>query len=85
MCMNVDMGAQRKFSRPVIVKIGGERTVTDVDEAATLLLHRWHHQGPKRRAAMDACMRAIRGEVGPPVARGAFVAAALEAKVLVAD
>jgi hypothetical protein len=75
-----------KFARPVTVRVGGEIVVTGVNDAARILVHHWKDQNSaKRRAAMEACFRALRGEVHPPVARASFVAAALEAKVLVAD
>ncbi|MER8383231.1 MULTISPECIES: DUF982 domain-containing protein [unclassified Mesorhizobium] len=34
---------------------------------------------------MDACRQVLRGEAHPPAARRAFVAAALEAKILRSD
>ncbi|RUX83150.1 DUF982 domain-containing protein, partial [Mesorhizobium sp. M7D.F.Ca.US.004.01.2.1] len=43
------------------------------------------HQTNKRKLAMDACLQVLRGEAQPPVARRAFVVAALEAKILRSD
>ena len=80
--------ASKRFVRPVIIRIGRtgpERVVTDAGDAAQLLLRDWHHERAKRQAAMDACLRVLRGEARTPVARQAFVAAAIEAKVLRGD
>ena len=77
-----------KFIRPVIIQIGRagrERVVTDVGDAAQLLLRDWQHESKKRQAAMEACLRVLRGEARAPVARQAFVAAAIEANVLLGD
>ncbi|MGX9181466.1 DUF982 domain-containing protein [Mesorhizobium sp. BHbdii] len=74
-----------KFARPVVVKLGRhstERVVFDVNDAATILLRYFPRQTEKRRVAMDACLQVLRGEAHTPAARRAFVAAALEAKVL---
>ncbi|MER8476122.1 DUF982 domain-containing protein [Mesorhizobium sp. M1163] len=76
-----------RFVRPVVVQIGGhdrERVIFDVNDAGTILL-RIPHQTEKRKLAMDACLQVLRGEAQTPVARRAFVAAALEAKILRSD
>lgn len=77
-----------RFERPVVVQVtrhGAERVVFDVNDAAAILLRDLPVQTEKRRIAMDACLRALRGECHPPTARRAFVAAALEAKILRSD
>ncbi|ESY67374.1 hypothetical protein X743_27250 [Mesorhizobium sp. LNHC252B00] len=77
-----------RFVRPVVVQIGrhdGERVIFDVNDAATILLRSFPHQTEKRKLAMDVCLQVLRGEAQTPVARGAFVAAALEAKILRSD
>lgn len=74
-----------RFERPVVVKVtrhAAERIVFDVSDAAAILLRDFPRQTEKRRQAMDACLRVLRGESHPPAARRAFVAAALEAKIL---
>ncbi|ESY91821.1 DUF982 domain-containing protein [Mesorhizobium sp. LNHC229A00] len=66
-----------RFVRPVVVQVGRhdrERVIFDVNDAATI-----------RKLAMDACLQVLRGEARTPVARRAFVTAALEAKILRSD
>ncbi|MER9632676.1 DUF982 domain-containing protein [Mesorhizobium sp. M0228] len=77
-----------RFVRPVVVQIGRhdrERVIFDVNDAATILLRSVPHPTEKRKLAMDACLQVLRGEAQTPVARRAFVAAALEAKILRSD
>ena len=79
------LAANKRFVRPVIIQIGRasrERVVTDVGDAARLLLRDWQRESKKRQAAMEACLRVLRGEARSPFARQAFVAAAIKAKVL---
>ncbi|WP_348627895.1 MULTISPECIES: DUF982 domain-containing protein [unclassified Mesorhizobium] len=83
-----EMTALRRFERPVVVRVGRhstERIVFDVNEAANILLRDLHRQTERRRVAMDACLQVLRGEAHPPAARRAFVAAALEPKILRSD
>ncbi|MER8438729.1 DUF982 domain-containing protein [Mesorhizobium sp. M1312] len=56
-----------------------------VSASATILLRSFPHQTKKRKLAMDACLQVLRGEAQSPVARRAFVVAALEAKILRSD
>ncbi|RWO43552.1 MAG: DUF982 domain-containing protein [Mesorhizobium sp.] len=82
------MTGLRRFERRVVVRVGrhsSERIVFDVNEAAAILLRDLHVQTEKRKLAMDACLQVLRGKAHPPVARKAFVAAALEAKILRSD
>ncbi|MER9657581.1 DUF982 domain-containing protein [Mesorhizobium sp. M0152] len=75
-----------RFVRPVVVQVGRhdlERVILDVN--ATILLRSIPHQTQKRKLAMDACLQVLRGEARTPLARRAFVAAALEAKILRSD
>ncbi|TIW05427.1 MAG: DUF982 domain-containing protein [Mesorhizobium sp.] len=77
-----------RFERPVVVQVSrhaAERVVFDVNDAATILLRDLTRETKKRKTAMDACLRVLRGESHPPAARRAFVAAALEAKILRSD
>lgn len=81
------MGLSR-FERPVVVQVNrnsSERIVLEVNDAATILMRDLRSQTKKRNAAMDACLHVLRGEAHPPTARRAFVAAALEAKILRGD
>ncbi|WP_095205212.1 DUF982 domain-containing protein [Mesorhizobium carmichaelinearum] len=76
------------FARPVVVQLSPherERTIFDVNDAAKMLLRNFPHETEKRKLAMDACLQVLRGEARPPAARRAFVAAALEAKILRGD
>ena len=78
-------GAKR-FERPVIIRMGGsDRTIVDVNAAAEILLKAFPRETARRKAAMAACLRVIRGDAHPPVARQAFVSAALEVGILAAD
>jgi hypothetical protein len=75
----------KRFARPVIVRTGGsDRVVVDVNVAAEIL-KAFPRETARRKAAMAACLRVIRGEAHPPVARQAFVSAALEVGILAAD
>lgn len=77
-----------RFVRPVVVQVGRqerERVIFDVNDAAAILLRSFPHQTTKRKLAMDAYLQVLRGEAQTPVARRAFVAAALEAKILRSD
>ncbi|MET2832507.1 DUF982 domain-containing protein [Mesorhizobium shangrilense] len=82
------MTALNRFERPVVVQAGrhsSERIVFSINDAAAILLRDLHRQTVKRKVAMDACLQVLRGEAHPPAARRAFVAAALEAKILRCD
>ncbi|MER9858741.1 MULTISPECIES: DUF982 domain-containing protein [unclassified Mesorhizobium] len=77
-----------RFARPVVVQVrrhDRERVIFDVNDAASILLRSFPHQTKKRKLAMDACLQVLRGEAQTPAARRAFVAAALEAKILRSD
>lgn len=76
----------KRFERPVIIRTGGsDRTVFDVNDAAQILLRSFPKETARRKAAMLACLGVIRGEAHPPLARRAFVSAALEVGILAAD
>ena len=76
----------KRFERPVTIRTGGgDRTIVDVNAAADVLLKAFPRETARRKAAMIACLGVIRGEQRPPVARRAFVAAALEVGILAAD
>ncbi|MER8601885.1 DUF982 domain-containing protein [Mesorhizobium sp. M1339] len=62
-----------------------ERIVFDVNDAAAILLRDLSRRTEKRKIPMDACRQVLRGEAHPSAARRAFVAAALEAKILRSD
>ncbi|TIO73390.1 DUF982 domain-containing protein [Mesorhizobium sp.] len=77
-----------RFERPVVIQLsrhGSERIVFDVNDAATILLRDLPRQTVKSKLAMDTCLQVLRGKAHPPAARRAFVAAALEAKILRSD
>jgi hypothetical protein len=76
------------FARPVLIRLrknARDEVVSDANRAARLLMRNWPKDTAKRQAAMDACLRVLRGEASPPIARGAFVTAALEAHILAGD
>ena len=75
-----------RFERPVIIRTdGNDRMVVDVNTAAEVLLRAFPRETARRKAAMAACLRVIRGEAHPPFARQAFVSAALEVGILAGD
>ena len=78
----------RAFHRPVTVQTGRidrERIIVTTRDAAEVLLKDWPLESHKRARAMQLCLSVIRGERPPGVARRAFVEAAREAKVLIAE
>jgi Protein of unknown function (DUF982) len=78
-----------KFARPVMIRLARnskDQIVVDASQAGRILMRDWPGTHTVRRqVAMDACLRVLRGEASPPIARGAFVAAALEAHILASD
>ena len=82
------VAANTRFARPVTIRLrrnGRDEIVVDASRAARLLMHDWPKDSVKRQAAMEACLLVLRGEAFSPVARRAFVIAALEARILAAD
>lgn len=78
-CVVMGAGELRKFDDPVIVTIDGEeQQVFELSHAARLLLDEWPLQTERRRAAMQAIMRALRDGTPTADARRAFIDAALE-------
>ncbi|MGX9120391.1 DUF982 domain-containing protein [Mesorhizobium sp. BHbsci] len=76
-----------RFARPIVVQVGrprAERIVFDVNDVATTLL-RVSAANRERKIAMDTCLQVLRGGAHPAVAWRAFVAAALEARILRSD
>lgn len=78
-----------RFARPVTIRLrkgSRDEIVVDASRAGRILMKEWPAgDSPKRQAAMEACLRVLRGEAFSPIARRAFVAAALEAHVLAGD
>jgi hypothetical protein len=79
----------RRFTRPVVIqpgRIDRDRVVTNVRDAAHLLLREWPVQASeKRQAAMEACLRVFRGEGSARHARQAFIDAAKDARIFVGE
>lgn len=76
----------RRFVRPVVIRTGGmDKIVVDVNEAAEILLRSFPKETARRKTAMAACLKALRGEGHALSARGAFVAAAREVGILAGD
>jgi hypothetical protein len=77
------------FARPVAIRLGRgcrDEIVVDASRAGRILMREWPAEDTaKRQAAMEACLRVLRGEAFSPIARRAFVAAALEAHILAGD
>jgi hypothetical protein len=80
-----------RFDKLVVIedrrRVGSRRNVGSVREAAACLLdEKWPKpRGPKSRAAAEACLQALAGEILPEAARQAFIAAAREAGVLIGE
>ena len=80
--------ANTRFARPVTIRLrrnGRDEIVDDASRAARLLMRDWPEDSSKRQVAMEACLLVLRGEAFSPIARRAFVAAALEAHILAGD
>jgi len=79
----------RRFTRPVVIqpgRIDRDRVVTNVRDAAQLLLREWPDQSSeKRQAAMEACLRVFRGEGSARSARRAFIEAAKDARIFLGE
>ena len=69
-----------KFARPVTIRLrrgSRDEIVVDASRAGRILMKEWPAEDTaKRQAAMEACLRVLRGEAFSPIARRAFVAAA---------
>lgn len=78
-----------RFARPVTIRLSkgaGDEIVVDASRAGRILAREWPEGNTaKRQAAIQACLRVLRGEAFSPVARRAFVTAALEAHILTGD
>ena len=76
----------RRFERPVVIRTDeGDRMIVDINAAADVLLRAFPRETERRKAAMAACLGVLRGQAHPPVARRAFVSAALEVGILASD
>ncbi|MER9952462.1 MULTISPECIES: DUF982 domain-containing protein [unclassified Mesorhizobium] len=78
------LGGRRETLSRTFTRRRGPPTLFLYD-AATILLRSVPRPTKKRKLAMDACLQVLRGEAQTPVARRAFVTAALEAKILRSD
>ena len=78
-----------RFARPVTIRLrkgSRDEIVVDASRAGRILMKEWPTgDSAKRQAAMEACLRVLSGEAFSPIARRAFVSAALEAHILGAD
>ncbi len=74
------------FDEPVAVRLpAGKKMVKSTRDAAELLLYHWPIGDTAQRiVARMACMRVLGGGGEPRIAREAFLAAAKEAKILIA-
>ena len=83
------MHRSTRFARPVTIRLrkgSRDELLVDASRAGQILAREWPAEdSARRRAAMEACLRVLRGEAFSPVARRAFVAAALEAHILASD
>lgn len=81
--------AIRRFHKAVMVqpgRIDRDLVVLNVHMAANVLLRRWPNQNcPYRIRAMRECLDVIRGLKPPSRARDAFIRAAKQARIFVAD
>ncbi|MDH4985211.1 DUF982 domain-containing protein [Aminobacter anthyllidis] len=83
------MVASKPFARPVLVELGrpgNYRRIMSVGDAAACLATSWPlNRGPRHRHAVQTCLRVLEGHHSSEDARRAFVAAAMESEVLVAN
>ena len=78
----------KRWTKPVTVetaKLGKHRVISSTEEAARFLLTEWpvDETGPAHLDARFACIDVLDGLQPPEHAREAFVAAAVEADILV--
>lgn len=78
-----------RFEVPITVRLssdGENKVLKTTREASDFLLNSWPgKKSPKQRAALQACYDAQAGNKPVMTARRAFIAAAREADVLIAD
>ena len=74
----------KQFPRPVTVRLstGEEKRILALQDAARILLDQWPTDTERRRNAMKAILASLKEENPTAVARAAFIAAAVEARVL---
>lgn len=76
--------SEKRFVKPVRVRLDAVRVVNSTREAVDLLMsvHWPGERGPRHHEARDTCLRALDGFRSAAEARHAFVEAAREAGVL---
>jgi len=76
--------SEKRFVKPVRVRLDAVRVVNSTREAVDLLMsvHWPGERGPRHHEARDICLRALDGFRSAAEARHAFVEAAREAGVL---
>ena len=75
-----------EFQRSVYIRVDKEPCrVADVGHALAVLTTHLKQDTERRFAAVQACQKALRGELHAPIARRLFVSAALEARILAGD
>jgi hypothetical protein len=80
------LAIEGQFQRSVYIRVDKEpHRVADVGHALAVLTTHLKQDTERRVAAVEACRKALRGELHPPIARRLFVSAALEARVLIGD
>jgi hypothetical protein len=68
------------------VGLGSRRRIRNTTEAAHFLLYGWHtKRGRAYRVAQDMCLEAIDHRASPEQAKAAFIQAAREAELSIAD
>lgn len=77
--------SDKRFTKPVRIKLGAVRNVMSTREAVDLLMsvHWPGERGPKHHEARDTCLKALDGYRSTAEARHAFIEAAREAGILV--
>jgi hypothetical protein len=77
------------WSRCVYLTLGKHdayRIVCSTKNAENILTHKWPvENGAEHRKALDVCAEVIKGNLPPDEARHAFVLAAKEARLFIAD
>lgn len=77
---------EKKFSKPVRVTFPAPQIVNSARQAAQVLMDvRWPKKGPRHRDATEACLKVLDGHRSTEDAETAFIEAAREAGILIAD
>jgi hypothetical protein len=86
----MELISDKMWSRCVYLTLGKHdayRIVCSTKNAENILTHKWpvENAGAERRKAMDVCAEVMKGNLPADEARQAFILAAKEARLFIAD